>query len=98
MDEQSANLFHGYGQMLRCRSVERFHNFSGGLCCVYIGPCGTVDDTFHIVVTDHFAHGFEIGDVEFLIVVAHIGKDVVVFAPFGRKLQLVAQLSVGPCN
>ena len=95
--EESAYLFHHFGQILGGRGVEGLDDGPGGLGGIDIGPCGAVDDAAHTVLLHHLANVVDIGDVELGISVAHIGEDIMVLAVFRNELHLVAQLSVGAC-
>ena len=98
MHQQSAYFLHSLGEVLRCRGVEGLDDVAGGLGLVDIRPRGTVDDAFHVVLGHHPADSVQVGDVEFLIAVADIRKDVFILTVLGDNLHLVAQLSVGSCN
>ena len=96
MYEQSVALLHHLGEVLRCCGVERLNDVTGCLRLVHIGPCSAVDDALDVVLIDITADLVDVGDVELLIALTHIGEEIlVVLRLFAYKLYFIAKLTVG---
>lgn len=101
--KESIYLFHCFCKVLGGCGVEFFYEFVflGVFCSIYVGPCCTVDDGFHVMFLDHLPDGFEICDVEeggfHSLGLGYVGEDIVGIALTGKDAYFVAKLAVGTC-
>lgn len=96
--EQSILLFHHFGQILWGNGIESLDDITGSLGSIHIGPRRTVDNAFHVVFPHHSADSIDVGDVQLLVTITHIGEDIMIFTVPGNDLHFVAQLAVGTGN